>query len=116
MRMLLPPKKLRADIIDGLRDFFTEHDATDFRTALAVWADYNHVKPPPVRWRRNLIRQWKAEGLCWPGGTIDLIHPRNWKASESAWLDAVAHELGHYLLWADAERKADLYARRLLED
>lgn len=115
MRMLLPPKRLRQEIVDGLRDFFSERDSDDFRTALGKWAAFNHVKPPPVRWRRHLIRRWGAEGLTWPDGTIDLIHPRNWKASETQWLEAVTHELGHYLFWADCERKADLYAKRMLE-
>jgi len=114
--MLLPPLKLRADILNALRDFFSEHDQAEFRWALAQWAGFYHLKAPPVRWRRHLIRRWGAEGLTWPDGTIDLIHPRNWKASETQWIEAVCHELGHYLLWADRERKADLYAQRMLEE
>ena len=47
-----------------------------------------------------------------------MVHPENWKNgrkynSEKQWINAVYHELGHYVFWADAERKADTFAARM---
>ena len=30
------------------------------------------------------------------------------------WIHTVHHEMGHYLFWADAERKADLFADNMM--
>ena len=48
-------------------------------------------------------------------GKVALVHPENWKRgrkynSERRWISTVYHEMGHYVLWADAERKADAFA------
>src|SRR5690348_12594169 len=50
---------------------------------------------------------------------IHLVHPENWKRgrkynSERQWIHTVYHEFGHYVLWADAERKADGFAYRFV--
>ena len=117
MRLALPPKPVCDEIDGAFHDFFVEPaaHAREFRVALEAWAEFYHLKRPPVRWRRRLIQDWSAEGLCWPDGTIDLIHPRNWPGTETEWMESLYHELGHYLLWADAEKKADMYARRWME-
>lgn len=47
------------------------------------------------------------------------MHPENWKRgrkynSERRWINTVYHEMGHYIFWADAERKADTFAYRMV--
>jgi hypothetical protein len=47
------------------------------------------------------------------------VHPENWKNgrkynSEHQWVNMVFHEMGHYVFWADAERKADTFAFRMM--
>jgi hypothetical protein len=47
------------------------------------------------------------------------VHPDGWKRgrkynSERQWVHTVYHEMGHYVLWADAERKADGFAYRFV--
>jgi hypothetical protein len=47
------------------------------------------------------------------------VHPENWKRgrkynSMRQWIHTVHHEMGHYLFWADAERKADLFADNMM--
>jgi len=44
--------------------------------------------------------------------------PENWKRgrkynTEKQWVNAVYHEMGHYIFWADAERKADSFALKM---
>ena len=34
--------------------------------------------------------------------------------SERQWVHMIYHELGHYIFWADAERKADAFASRMV--
>ena len=54
-------------------------------------------------------------GHTYENGKIHLIHPENWKKgrkynSERQWINAVYHEMGHYIFWSDAERKANAFA------
>jgi hypothetical protein len=34
--------------------------------------------------------------------------------SMKQWIHTVHHEMGHYLFWTDAERKADLFAANMM--
>jgi hypothetical protein len=48
-----------------------------------------------------------------------LVHPENWKRgriyfSERLWIQMIYHEMGHFLFWTDAERKADMFSRRMV--
>ncbi len=61
----------------------------------------------------------KTAGKTYENGKIHLVHPENWKngrkhKSERKWINTVYHELGHYVFWADAERKADNFAFRMV--
>ena len=73
---------------------------------------------PAVEWFEYL--DWgRTGGRCYEDGKIHLVHPENWKKgrkynSERKWIQTVYHELGHYVLWADAERKADTFACRFV--
>ena len=54
----------------------------------------------------------KSGGRTFEDGKVALVHPENWKRgrkynSERRWIQTVYHEMGHYVLWADAERKAE---------
>src|SRR5256884_8691378 len=60
-----------------------------------------------------------AAGKTYENGQIYLVHPENWKRgrkynSERRWINTVYHEVGHYIFWADAERKADTFAYRMV--
>ncbi|MBF8255005.1 MAG: hypothetical protein HW373_1700 [Deltaproteobacteria bacterium] len=60
----------------------------------------------------------KTAGKTYEDGQIYLVHPENWKHgrkynSERSWINTVYHEMGHYVFWADAETKADMFASRM---
>lgn len=64
-------------------------------------------------------RLGKDRGKTYEDGRIHLIHPENWKRgrvykSERMWIQTLYHEMGHYLFWADAERKADAFQRKMV--
>ncbi|MGH7924655.1 MAG: hypothetical protein ACREQH_08705, partial [Candidatus Binatus sp.] len=34
--------------------------------------------------------------------------------SERMWIQMIYHEMGHFLFWTDAERKAEIFSRRMI--
>ncbi len=118
MRMILPPLRERRVIQRHLETFFRTHKEAEFRSAVRLLTRFYHLRMPRIEWFEYL--DWgKVVGKTYEDGKIHLVHPENWKNgrkynSERQWIAAVYHELGHYVLWADAERKADLFAARMM--
>lgn len=118
MRMILPTLRDRQVVDRGLRNFFATYRGAEFRRAVAMICRFYNVKLPVIEWYEYL--DWgKGAGRAWENGRIQLVHPENWKRgrkynSMKQWVLTVHHEMGHYLFWADAERKADLFAAGML--
>lgn len=118
MRMLFPGLRNRRTIDRQLSDFFRDHREHDFRCAIWGLSRFYHLRSPSIEWFEYL--DWgKTAGRCYEDGKIHLVHPENWKRgrkynSERQWIQTVYHEMGHYVLWADAERKADQFAYRFV--
>ena len=117
MRMILPPVRERRVIQRYLETFFDDHKLVSFNRAIGALCRFYHLKRPLVQWFEYL--DWgRAAGKTYEDGTIHLVHPENWKNgrkynSQRQWINAVYHELGHYVFWADEERKADLFASKM---
>jgi hypothetical protein len=117
MRMIVPPVKERRVINRLLVSFFREHKVSNFTRAMVLLCRFYRLKRPQVEWFEYL--DWgRSVGRCYENGKIHLVHPENWKRgrkynSERQWVNAVYHELGHYIFWTDAERKADTFALRM---
>ena len=118
MRMILPPIVNRREIDRNLVLFFRQHRAGAFRRAISDFCRYYNVKRPAIEWFEYL--DWgKTAGKTFEDGRIHLVHPENWKRGriynkERMWIAMVYHEMGHYLFWTDAERKADAFALRMV--
>jgi len=112
--MMVPPLKERKTIHRNLVSFFQEHRQADFNRAIASICRFFRLKRPRVEWFEYL--DWgRTAGRTYEDGKIHLVHPENWKNgrkynSERQWVNTVYHEMGHYIFWADAERKADRFA------
>lgn len=117
MRMVLPPLKERRAINRLLASFFRDHRSLDFNRAIADVCRFYRLKRPEVLWFEYL--DWgRTAGRTYENGKIHLVHPENWKKgrkynSERQWVNTVYHEMGHYIFWADAERKANTFAARM---
>lgn len=117
MRMLVPPIVYRREIDRDIADFFNSHRQSSFRRAISALCRYYNVKLPRIEWFEYL--DWgKTAGKTYEDGRIHLVHPSRWKRgriyyTERLWVQMVYHEMGHYLLWTDAERKANMFARRM---
>jgi len=114
MRITLPTLTERRSVDRLLTRFFREHHTWDFRRGVSAISRFFHLPSPRVEWYEYI--DWgKTAGRCFENGRILLVHPENWKKgrkynSERQWVNTVYHEMGHYVLWADAERKADVFA------
>jgi hypothetical protein len=116
--MIVPPVEQRREIDRNLVVFFREHRSAAFRRAISDFCRFFNVRPPSIEWYEYI--DWgKTIGKTFPNGQIHMVHPENWKRgriynSERMWVQAVYHEMGHYLFWSDAERKADAFTRRMV--
>jgi hypothetical protein len=114
MRMMFPGLRERYLVDRRLTTFFRDHREPEFRRAIASLSRFYDLPTPRVAWFEYL--DWgKTAGRTYENGDIHLVHPENWKRgrkynSERQWIHTVYHEFGHYVLWADAERKADGFA------
>lgn len=118
VRMVVPPLAHRRAIDRNLAQFFRNHRHAAFRRALSELCRFYSVRLPRIEWFEYL--DWgKTAGRTYEDGRIHLIHPENWKRgrvykTERMWIQTLYHEMGHYLLWTDAERKADVFQRRMV--
>lgn len=119
MRMILPTVRARRDVDRALSEFFSNYRTAEFRRFVSTICRFYGVRQPTVEWYEYL--DWgKGAGRTWDDGKIALVHPENWKRgrkynSMRQWIHTVHHEMGHYLFWADAERKADLFADNMMQ-
>jgi len=118
MRMILPSLKERRVVDRLLSSFFREYKPQDFKKAIAGLCRFYHLKNPRIEWYEYI--DWgKTAGKTYENGQVYLVHPENWKKgrkynSERKWINTVYHEMGHYVFWADAENKADMFAFRMV--
>lgn len=120
MRMVLPPLRERRAIDRSLLTFFREEKMVEFNRAIGAICRFYKLKRPKVEWYEYL--DWgRSVGRTYENGKVHLVHPENWKQgrkynSERQWIKAVYHEMGHYVFWSDAERKADTFAARMVRN
>ena len=118
MRMMLPGLRERRTVDRQLTSFFRSYHLKEFRSAIVAMSRFFNLRTPRVEWFEYL--DWgKTGGRTYENGKIQLVHPENWKQgrkynTERQWIHTVYHEMGHYVLWSDAERKADNFAYRFI--
>ena len=118
MRMLFPGVRSRRTVDRLLTSYFRDYRGTDFARAIGALSRFYRLPRPRVRWFEYI--DWgKTAGRTYENGEIHLVHPENWKRgrkynSERQWVHTVYHEMAHYVLWADAERKADGFAHHFV--
>ena len=118
MRMLVPPIAQRREIDRRLTAYFQNHRPSMFRRAISDFCRFYGVKRPLIQWF-EYIDSGRTAGRTFEDGRIHLVHPEHWKRcrvyrSERMWVQTVYHELGHYVFWCDAERKADAFTLRMV--
>lgn len=122
MKLLTPSIKDCRYIHRKLKQYYNEQeyignshpDTKEFKRALVRFAEFYKIDLPTVVWYLN-INNGKTLGQCHEDGRVFLITPSAWKFSRDLWCKTVYHELGHYVLWARAEPKAEAFADRMME-
>ena len=118
MRILVPPITQRREIDRQLAAYFKNHRQSTFKQAISDLCRFYGVKLPRIQWFEYI--DWgRTAGKTFEDGRIHLVHPENWKRcriynSERMWVQTVYHELGHYVFWCDAERKAEAFTSRMV--
>jgi hypothetical protein len=116
--MILPPLHHRREIDRYLSSFFSDYKLSTFQRAVSLMCQFYGLRRPRIEWYEYL--DWgKTAGKTYENGIIHLVHPENWKKgrkykSERQWINVVYHEMGHYIYWVDAERKADAFAHHMV--
>ena len=101
-----------------LSSFFETYRPSDFQHAMVALSRFYNLRTPKVAWFEYL--DWgRIGGRTYEDGKIHLVHPENWKRgrkynSKRRWINTLYHEMGHYIFWSDAERKADAFAYRMV--
>lgn len=118
MRMIVPSVALRRTIDRNLESFFRDHRPSAFNRAISHFCRFYNIRRPKIEWYEYI--DWgKTAGKTYEDGQIHLVHPENWKRgriynSKRMWIQTIYHEMGHFLFWTDAERKADAFTRRMV--
>ncbi|HTY54894.1 MAG TPA: hypothetical protein VMB26_06840 [Candidatus Binataceae bacterium] len=116
--MIVPSVALRRTIDRNLETFFREHRMIAFNRAISQLCRFYNIRRPKIEWYEYI--DWgKTAGKTYEDGQIHLVHPENWKRgriynSERMWIQMIYHEMGHFVFWTDAERKADVFTRRMV--
>jgi hypothetical protein len=118
VRMIVPPVAHRREIDRNLAEFFHSHRPAKFNRAISAMCRYFKLRRPRIEWFEYI--DWgKTAGRTYEDGRIHLVHPENWKRgriyfSERLWIQMIYHEMAHYVFWSDAERKAEMFSRRMV--
>lgn len=119
MRMLLPPVAVRKMVKESLKLFFQTEDQSHFDTALHAVMGFYNLSVPKVEWV-DRFEDARVGGLTWETGKVQLIKPSVWKRNRKhngmrRWREIALHEIGHVVMWHDAELKADKFAESMLK-
>lgn len=119
MRILVPSARDRRRLYGIMLDSFAAEDIKLCKIAMGEVAAKYHLPPPKILWaeRSEVLRA--TLGACYEDGTIELVHPEWWARRRACndphtWVKVAYHELGHYVLWAQAEKKADTFCDAML--
>ena len=123
MKLALPSYKDGRYIRRKLRIFYEankdhnkypDREIKELRRALKRLFQFFKLSIPNIVWYEHFgISENKTLGRCSPEGTIELLSPHNHPGHFDSWLNTFYHEVGHYVLWYDWEKKAREFARKM---
>jgi len=94
--------------------FTPKEEMKEFNRALQRLFKFFQLSTPKVSWYQKLgIFEPKTLGQCTHDGEIRLLTPYYHGNNFESWLDTFYHEIGHYVLWYDEEKKASEFASKM---
>ena len=122
MKLLTPSIKDCRYIHRKLKQFYKENeyvdeedplDTKEFDRAINRFCEFYNISLPKIEWYVKIDDE-NTLGLCHEDGTIWFLTPFTHIYGEYDWIDTVYHELAHYIMWANAEQKAEAFANRMM--
>ena len=125
--MALPTRKDAAYIKRKLRLFYKTNttnpnypvEIKEFNRAILRLISFYQLPIPKIVWCERIGFMGETNrtlGQCTADGKINLLTPNKHQyGGFEGWLNTVYHEVGHYVLWADCERKAREFAKRMCD-
>ena len=98
---------------------YPKFDSIEFRRGMDRLFHFFQLPIPSIEWYDNLGSPFgnsnsRILGQCTPEGTVRLLTPNKHNdGGFEGWLNTVYHEIGHYVLWADCEKKAREFASKM---
>jgi hypothetical protein len=114
----LPPVDTLRLVNEHLSEFFDTYQVPDFELAEeAFFAHYASIHPTTEFFR--YLDGGRTGGRTFDDGKVHLQHPEDWKRgkrnnSKRLWVRTVIHEWAHYLLYSNAEEKAERFERQFV--
>lgn len=126
MKIALPTRKDCKYIRGKLKQFYMVNcnhkntplnDKVEFERGLTRLFRFYQLPIPKIDWYLNLGNSIGTEnkilGQCTLEGTLMLLTPHVHPSNFEGWLDTLYHEIGHYVLWVDCEKKAREFASKM---
>jgi len=121
MKMALPTKKDVQYIKRKLKiwyeanknhEFDPREEKKEFNRALSRVCRFFNVPLPKVQFYEKLPN---ALGMCTQDGQIQLLTPFHHRGSFRSYARTFFHEFGHFIYYANAEKKANEFEKRMLD-
>lgn len=87
-------------------------DKKEFNRALSRLCKFFQVPLPKVVFYKLLPG---ALGQCTAKGELQLLTPHYYIGNFRSWCKTFFHEFGHYIYYANAEKKANEFERRMMD-
>jgi len=123
MKMALPSKKDVQYVRRKLRiwheankghNSYPDNDFKEFQRAVRRLCDFFNVKFPEIKFYDNLMGNTMGE--CTQDGELHLLTPNKYHSKDyKRWTKTFFHEFGHYIYYANWEKKAEEFAKRMMD-
>jgi len=123
MKLALPSYKDGKYIRNKLKIFYEanlsnpctpRNQEHELKRALIRLFDFFRLPIPKVEWYESFGLGSNVLGQCSFEGTINLLTPYKHPKGFDYWLNTFYHEIGHYVLWFDWEKKAREFASKMV--
>lgn len=120
MKILYPDENICKAIKTWINAYYTFEDELNLKflqIAIRTFCIYYELPTPKLKMRKR-FKDTQCLGQCSDDGLLEFIYPSYYHPlggnKKNRWIRMVFHELGHYYLWSNAEKKANEFEREMM--
>lgn len=120
MKILYPSKMTCKKIKNFIEQYYDNNDEKKLiglYKAIKTFCEFYELPLPKLKMRRT-FKDTQCLGQCSDDGLLEFIYPSCYHPlggnKKNRWTRMVFHELGHYYLWSNAEKKANEFEREMM--